>query len=215
MAAADALPLQGWWYQLTSGIILADREPRGDMESGARVYALDAAGAFPLGHPTTRLCLDLLVSALTVREVARLVEIGCGSGVLCLAAALLGVPRVIGVDLADAAVRATRANARRHALDGAVAVVQGSTECLAGWADLVAANLPAEVLAVKGEELRRLAGQQGRLLLSGFRESDETVLWPPYAQAGWRQTRRAVKYFQHPELPATLNFNWVAWLLSR
>jgi len=57
------------------------------------VLVIKSGRAFPLGHPTTRLCLDLLTGALAERPVASLAEVGCGSGVICLAAAALGVPR--------------------------------------------------------------------------------------------------------------------------
>jgi len=60
-----------------------------------------------------------------------------------------------------------------------------------------------------------LASPDGRLLLSGFREADETMLLPCFQRQGWRLRERAVKYFSHPELPPTFNFNWVAWLLER
>ena len=56
--------------------------------------------AFPPGHPTTRLCLDLLREALAAAAVPSLLDVGCGAGLLGLAAAALGVPRVVGVDIA-------------------------------------------------------------------------------------------------------------------
>jgi len=206
-------PQTGWWYPLTAGLLLTDRPPATDPPAGVRVLALDQGRAFPLGHPTTRLCLDLLVQALTAAPVRHLVEIGCGSGVLCIAAAALGVPLVLGLDIAPPAVQATLANARRYGLDEAIQVIQGSSTCLAGSFDLVVANLPSEVQHEQVEYLSRLAAG-GRLLLSGFRESDEELLLAQYRQRGWHLTGRAIKFFSHPELPAHLNFNWVAWLLA-
>lgn len=207
-----APPPRGWWYQLTPRLILADHKSQAAEQGDTRVLELSSGGAFPLGHPTTRLCLDLLCRALVDAPVRRLVEIGCGSGVLCVAAAALGVPQVVGVDIAKPAVEATRRNARRHGL--AVQVVLGSSACLRGTFDLVVANLPIDVQHAQAPALHRLAGSQGRLLLSGFREPDEPALLQFYQQQGWQLTGHTVKYFQHPELPATMNFNWVAWLLA-
>ncbi len=208
-------PRRGWWYPLRADLLLTDRPPPTDPPDGVRVLVLDQGDAFPLGHPTTRLCLELLVPALAAAPVQRLAEIGCGSGVLCLAAAALGVPLVLGLDLAPPAVQATRNNARRHKLAGAVQVIEGSSACLAGPFDLVLANLPIAVQHEQGEQLSRLAAVGGRLLLSGFREPDEALLLAQYRRRGWHLTKRAVKYFSHPELPANVNFNWVAWLLAR
>lgn len=179
-----------------------------------RFLVIDSAGAFPLGHPTTRLCLDLLVRALKAAPVNRLVEIGCGSGVLCVAAAALGVPWLVGLDIARRAVRATRKNARRLKLAKAFHVIQGSSNCLAGSFDLVVANLPIEVQHEQVTNLHRLTAAGGRLLLSGWRAPDETPLLQQYQHLGWRLADRAVKYFTHPDLPANMNFDWVAWLLA-
>lgn len=171
--------------------------------------------AFPPGHPTTRLCLDLLTAALAARPVSRLLDVGCGAGVLTLAAAALGVPRVVAVDLALQAARATRDNARDNDLVGPVMATQGSTECLKPAFELVLANLPWEVQMDKVPELHRLTAAGGRLILSGFRDNQEEPLLKSYRRLGWALRQRVVWHFSHPELPSNLSFNWVAWLLTQ
>ena len=84
-------------------------------------------------------------------------DVGCGAGLLGLAAAALRVPRVVGVDIAPAAAQVTRENARDNGLAGSLQVVRGSTECVKGPFDLVVANLPWEVQMEKVSELDRLA----------------------------------------------------------
>lgn len=75
---------------------------------------IDPGRAFGTGaHPTTRLCLELLQRV----EPRALVDVGCGSGVLSIAAALLGFAPVTGVDIEEAAVEATRANARVNGVE--------------------------------------------------------------------------------------------------
>ncbi|MBM4287130.1 MAG: methyltransferase domain-containing protein [Deltaproteobacteria bacterium] len=205
----------GWVYRLSPELVLGNRLPKQPDDSSETYLRIRSNHAFPLGHPTTRLCLDLLTEALTKRQVLNLLEVGCGSGVLCVAAAALGAGQVTGLDIAWEAVQATRENARNNGLDGVIGVLQGSTECLQGRFDLVMANLPWEIQVAKVTELHRLAAAGGRLLLSGFRDNQEEVLGESYQGLGWLCRRRAVKYFSHPEMPPYLSFNWVAWLLER
>ena len=84
----------------------------------AQILHVSSGEAFPPGHPTTRLCLDLLREALAAASVQSLLDVGCGAGLLSLAAAALGVPRVVGVDISQAAVQVTRENARDNGLAG-------------------------------------------------------------------------------------------------
>jgi ribosomal protein L11 methyltransferase len=170
--------------------------------------------AFPPGHPTTRLCLDLLREALAAASVKSLLDVGCGAGLLGLAAVALKVPRVVGVDISQAAAQVTRENARDNGLAGSLQVVRGSTECVKGHFDLVIANLPWEVQMDKVSELNRLAASGGRLILSGFRDNQEDLLIQSYQRLGWSLNQRIIKYFRHPTLPADISFTWVAWWLE-
>jgi ribosomal protein L11 methyltransferase len=178
-----------------------------------QVLVVKSGDAFPPSHPTTRLCLELLREVLLAQPAASLVDVGCGTGILALAAAALGVPRVVGVDIALKAARIARDNARRNGLAQTLWVVQGSSECLKGPFDLVVANLPWEVQMDKAPELDRLAAD-GRLILSGFRDNQEEPLRELYGELGWLPDRRLVKDFWHPELPPDISFTWVAWRLQ-
>ena len=204
----------GWSYRLSPRLVLRTRLPE-RLETGERVLLVQSGEAFPPGHPSTRLCLDLLREALAAAPVQRLLDVGCGAGVLSLAAAALGVPRVVAVDLAFGAARATRQNARENGLGEAILAVQGSTEGLGVPFDLVLANLPWEVQMDKVAELDRLAATGSRLILAGFRDNQETLLLAGYQRLGWSLKRRLVKNFYHPELPPEISFNWVAWGLER
>ena len=82
---------------------------------------VDPGRAFGTGaHPTTRLCLELLQKL----EPRSLLDVGCGSGVLSVAAALLGFAPVVAVDTEQAAVEATEANARANGVDLSVRLVE-------------------------------------------------------------------------------------------
>lgn len=193
-------------------VTLKEAQPSGNSPLRLRI---NPGAAFPPTHPTTRLCLDLLMEALDSGSVNCLVDVGCGSGILGLAAAVLGVSWVAGMDKQWEAAAATRLNARENGLAGSLLVVQGSTECVTGRFDLVAANLPWEVQMDKAPELDRLAAPGGSLILSGFRDHQEDPLREHYTRLGWSINRRLVKYFWHPELPPDISFNWVAWSLTR
>ena len=142
-------------------------------------------------------------------------EVGCGTGILCLAAAALGVTWVTGLDIAAAAVQATHRNARDNGLAAAIRVIRGSSDCLRARFDLVVANLPWEIQMEQAAQLHRLAAPGGRMLLSGFRDNQEEELWLKYQSRGWTLSRRLVSYFTHPELPPHISFNWAGWLLEQ
>ena len=149
------------------------------------VIAMDPGMAFGTGlHPTTRLCLagierwadDGLLAHGAARDGrARFLDVGCGSGVLAVAAGLLGAGELIGVDTDPIAIEATLANARRNRLARRIRAWQGSVPSGAGPFDLVAANLIASVLVTLAPQLRDELRPGGRLLASGIfvdREGD-------------------------------------------
>ena len=210
----EELQLSGWFYRLSAHVVLCTRRQPAATEALAQIIHLKSGEAFPPGHPTTRLCLDLLREALAAASVNSLLDVGCGAGLLSLAAAALKVPRVVGVDIAQAAVHITRENARDNGLAGALQVVRGSTECLKGPFDLVMANLPWEVQMDKVSELDRLAAPEGGLILSGFRDNQEDLLMQSYQRLGWSLRQRIIKEFRHPTLPPDISFTWVAWWLE-
>jgi ribosomal protein L11 methyltransferase len=205
----------GWSYRLAAHLVLASRRQPQRTESPERVLVVQRGAAFPPGHPTTTLCLDVLREVVAVRPVHRVLDVGCGAGVVSLAAAALGVPLVVGVDIAWEAARTTFENSRENGLAGSIRVAQGSTECVKGRFDVVVANLPWEVQRNKVSELDRLAAAGGGLILSGFRDNQENPLLESYQELGWSLKHRVVWEFSHPELPPDMSFTWVAWLLHR
>ncbi len=181
--------------------------------AGERVIIIRSRRTFPPGHPTTRLCLELLGGlSLSGR---RLLDVGCGTGILALAGAALGAELCVGVDLSWLAVKLSRDSARENRLDHKIFLAQGSTECLRGAFQVVVANLPAAVQLAKVEELSRLASKDATLILSGFRDSQEDDLRTLYNRAGWSLSRRLTKDEFCIELPPEKSFTWAAWMLER
>lgn len=130
--------------------------------------ALDPGLAFGTGtHPTTALCLEWLDAQSAV--AGRVVDYGCGSGVLGIAAALLGAAQVLCVDNDPQALEATAANAARNAVAGRVLAVAPEAFAETG-ADIVLANILAGPLVALSPRLCGCVKAGGRIVLSGLLE---------------------------------------------
>ncbi|MBI2708870.1 MAG: 50S ribosomal protein L11 methyltransferase [Actinobacteria bacterium] len=136
---------------------------------GELAVEIDPGRSFGHGsHPTTRLCLAAL-EAETDRAVPRAVlDAGCGSGVLAVVAARLGVRRVVAVDVDPAAVVAARANAVRNGVRARVDVSGTPLAELAGRFPVVLANLGERALLDHAADLARLSAPRGLLVVSGL-----------------------------------------------
>lgn len=164
------------------------------------VLALDPGMAFGTGlHPTTRLCLAGLEEMAGRGHVAgaRVLDVGCGSGILAIAAARLGAAAVLGVDTDPVAVAATSANARRNRVARIVRSHRGSLPVAGPAYDLVLANLIASLLVTLAAELaaatRPGAGagtSGGRLLASGIFVDREAEVVRALEGAGLHVERR-------------------------
>jgi ribosomal protein L11 methyltransferase len=141
------------------------------------VVILDPGMAFGTGlHPTTRACLDLLQGIEPVPP--RVLDVGCGSGILALAALRLGAESAVGWDTDPLAVDAARANAERNGLEGRLEVRQGSTPKMAEERyPLVLANLVAAVLVDLAPRLAAHLAPGGVLVAGGIiaERADEVV----------------------------------------
>lgn len=135
-------------------------------EKAVKVVRLDPGLAFGTGtHETTRLCLEYLdgldVSGWSV------IDYGCGSGVLGIAAAVMGADQVIGIDNDPQALAATADNAGRNGVE----ITTGSPGVDLKAADLVFANILAQPLTELSETLSDLTSDKGLLVLSGIMSS--------------------------------------------
>ena len=141
-----------------------------DPEPGDLVLHIDPHRSFGSGsHPSTRLALTELEVILEGNE--RVLDVGCGSGVLAVGAARLGAVEVIAIDIDIDAPKVTADNASRN---GVRAYVQASNSPLAdieGTFDIVVANMLAPTLRELGAELVARVGPAKRLILAGLLES--------------------------------------------
>ena len=156
-------------------------------EPGEVVLALDPGMAFGTGlHPTTRLCLAALESLADRGLVAgrRVLDVGCGSGILAIAGLKLGAASAFGVDTDPIAVEATIANARRNAVARRVRVRQGRLPSAEAGFDIVLANLIAGLLVPLAPSLRNELREDGTLLASGIFVDREAEVRAGFEGAG-------------------------------
>jgi ribosomal protein L11 methyltransferase len=137
------------------------------------------------GHGSTRSCLELLERVLETARIARALDAGCGSGILAIAAARLGVARVDAVDVDPDAVAATLDNARRNGVADRVRGVLASIDAWAGpAAPLVVANLLAAAHVTLAPTLARLVSPGGSLIAGGLLTAEVPAVAGAFAAAG-------------------------------
>jgi ribosomal protein L11 methyltransferase len=142
---------------------------------GLVAVVIEPGRAFGTGaHPTTRLCLELILD----QQRGSLLDLGCGSGVLAIAAAALGFAPVVGVDLDPVAVEVARTNARLNATEVELHLLDVGAGPLPS-ASVAVANIAAEVIAALGPRLRSPCA-----ITSGYRVIDHPQ------PAGFRSLRR-------------------------
>jgi ribosomal protein L11 methyltransferase len=185
---ADLRPVHAGRFAIVPTWLADEHEP-GDEEL---TLVLDPGRAFGSGHhATTTLCLELLDELdLAGRRVA---DVGCGSGVLAIAAARRGA-EVVAVDVDAAAVEVTRENAARNGVE--LDVRHGSVEVLDGPVDLVVANLLTDTVTALAVELAAagdaiivsgITAERQHVALDALR--DLVVLEPPRERDGWIAAR--------------------------
>jgi ribosomal protein L11 methyltransferase len=156
---------------------------------GEKVLVLDPGLAFGTGqHATTRMCLNAL--AQLVKPGDRVADVGCGSGILALAAARSGARRVLASDSDPQALRVARRNVARNRLGGRVVVREGDLlDGVRAKFDLIAANIgPVQVSAMARSAARRLS-EGGALVASGIPRRGLRAVRVALAEAGLSTTQ--------------------------
>ena len=152
---------------------------------------MDPGSAFGTGsHPTTRLCLEA-IEQLPSLPGSRVADLGCGSGILGIAALLQGARSVAAADTDSLAVRATRDNAAVSGFSAQLQVDLGSVERLAELlegrpADLLLCNILAPVIEALCPAFTTVLAPDGLGLLSGLLVDQAPRLQAVLAEQGWR-----------------------------
>lgn len=203
---ADDVRSEDWennWKQYYKPFAVGQRllvrpswEPVPATAQGRRVLTIDPSSSFGTGsHATTRLCMEAL-DAMEL-EGARVLDMGCGSGILAATALLLGAQTAFLCDIEETAVRTAAENAGRAAVEagrGAVCTARcgnwladpalAADMARQGPYDVVCANIVADVLLAMRDGLIGVLRPGGTILLSGIIDSRRDEVLQAYTQAG-------------------------------
>ncbi len=145
---------------------------RDEYEAGERkVINIDPGLAFGTGnHETTRLCLSELEKHITPKT--KILDVGCGSGILAIAAVLLGAESAFGVDIDPTAVRTAYENASLNGVSDKCEFVSGNlTDKVEGTYDVIAANIVADAIILLSKDVKSFMSESSVYIMSGIIES--------------------------------------------
>ncbi|MEO8264828.1 MAG: 50S ribosomal protein L11 methyltransferase [Ilumatobacteraceae bacterium] len=134
--------------------------------AGVRVLRIEPGSTFGMGdHPTTMLSMSAIHAAMF--EGARVLDVGCGSGVLSVGACVLGASHATAIDISPASIPVTRANAEANAVADRIEVSNAPLADIDGRFDIVVANILAPVLIDLADDVRRVVAAGGVVIISG------------------------------------------------
>lgn len=138
-----------------------------EAKDGELVVDLDPGMAFGTGtHETTRMCIQALERY--VKEESTVFDVGCGSGILAIAAAKLGAKLAVGVDLDPVAVESSIENVGYNNLKN-IEILHGNlVEVIDGKADIVVANIIAEIICILVDDVKKALNKDGIFITSGI-----------------------------------------------
>jgi ribosomal protein L11 methylase PrmA len=179
------------WLLNPRGISIGGlRIASGETAAPAKVLRLMDSTAFGTGHhPTTALCIEALEEILAVERLDSVLDVGTGSGILALAALMMGVSRAVGLDVDADALKAAAENARLNQLEDRLELILGGPEVVAGKWPLIVANVLAGPLMAMAPTLVQRLAKRGHLILSGIPCSLELEVRRAYEHFGVRHVR--------------------------
>ena len=137
-------------------------------QEGEIVIEIDPGMAFGTGtHETTSMCINQIEKNLKSGDTV--IDIGCGSGILSMAAVLLGAEKATGVDLDPVAVRVALENVELNNLQDKIDILHGNlTDVIREKADIVVANIMADIILILLEDVREFIKDDGLFISSGI-----------------------------------------------
>ena len=153
----------------------------------SQTIALVDSPVFGTGlHPTTALCLEVLHEMVDSQQPASVLDVGTGSGILALAALVLGVATAVAIDIDPEALRVAAENARTNGMADRLTFAHGGADAVAGAFPLVLANVLAAPLVEMAPVLVRRVSHHGWLVLSGIPRSVADEVSRAYRHFGMR-----------------------------
>ena len=154
------------------------------------VLTLNPGMAFGTGtHDTTRLCMELLAKYITPQDTV--LDVGCGSGILAITAALLGANKIIGCDIDEVAVKVAGENAALNGVQDRIAFHQGDlTSQVEGSFQIICANIVADVIIRLSKDVGRYLAKDGIFITSGIIDTREQDVLNALEQNGFQVIER-------------------------
>ena len=162
-------------FSITEGLSIVPTWEEYQPADGELVITMDPGMAFGTGHhATTSMALDFLRKIMAERtKNISVLDVGCGTGILGMGAALFGADRVLGIDNDPEAVRVALENVALNPAVSGMQVLQTPLEELEGVFDCIVANIIHDVLLAMKETFYRLLPENGDLILSGILHGEQ------------------------------------------
>jgi len=157
------------------------------------IIKLDPGMSFGTGkHPTTRTCLMLIDAITQTHKKISFLDIGCGSGILSIAAAKLGLSPCVALDNDPDAILTAMKNFRKNKVSRKIKLVQTDIASFITdkTFDLIAANILASVLIENAAQITKLTANNGRIILSGILNNEFAHVSSCYKRHGFTQIKK-------------------------
>ena len=195
-AETDVSDDSGWkdkWKEnfkpvkVTEKIVVKPTWEEYDAKAGELVLEIDPGMAFGTGtHETTSLCMKLLEKYLKEKPDAKILDVGCGSGILAISGALLGCSDVLGIEIDPDAVRVAGENVELNGVSDRVKIRQGDlTKGIDYSADIAVANLMHNLVIELSPDAYRHLGEGGIYISSGILLEKKDVVAEAVVNAGF------------------------------
>lgn len=182
---------------------------------GEDCLVLKAPRSFPPAHPSTKAALTIL-NRLEIKKDTRILDIGCGSGVLGFAAALKNGGTAIGCDIWVGSIPAIKRNSALNQMEDRFKFFLGSVDAVSSQFNLILANLQAPTHMEMFDHYRRLLPLKGDLLVvSGFDDAYAASMEKELAQRGFIVVEQVKVYGTTAALTPESSYIWVGFGLKR
>ncbi|HSG31871.1 MAG TPA: 50S ribosomal protein L11 methyltransferase [Thermodesulfobacteriota bacterium] len=172
--------------RVTDRIIIRPPWEEHDTQNDEIVIEINPSMAFGTGHhESTRLCLEAAEKIITNEKIESVLDVGCGSGILSIAAYKLGVNEVLAFDVDPVSIDETHQNMERNRISGKFTTKCCEIKDIQGKFDLILANVYAEPLISMSDEIKSRLNNNGRAILSGFQDFRVKEIKLAYEKSGF------------------------------
>jgi len=159
-------------------------------ENNEHLIIINPSMAFGTGHhETTKLCIGYIEEISNSKKINSVLDVGCGSAILSIAAIKLGIGKAVCFDIDPVAVKEAGENIERNKVTDEIILFCGLIQCVNGLYDLIVANISVEAILMMKYELRSRLSHDGSLVLSGIPFMRKEELKKGIIDAGFTQIK--------------------------